>query len=303
MQTDQPPSQTYKPFAVTVSPSRGEPSRAVVLGGGGPVGVGWLIGMLLGLRDAGVNLDDADTVVGTSAGSIVGAHLRLDRTREALEAYAEDFVSSEPLSGMGRIGPREGLAFLRGVLSRDPQRGRQIIGAMAARAQTPSEESFISMITASLADAQWPERALLLTTVDIATGDAVVLHRDSGTDLQRAMAASSAVPGMFPPITIGGRRYMDGGVRSSANVDVAKGHDRILVLAPSTLSLTRRGNPRVQAKELGARVRSLVVAPDRDARRAIGRNPLDLKNARPAYEAGLLQAQRSLPRIRQVWSA
>ena len=86
MQTDQPPSQTYKPFAVTVSPSRGEPSRAVVLGGGGPVGVGWLIGMLLGLRDAGVNLDDADTVVGTSAGSIVrmaSRRVRVPTTRSS----------------------------------------------------------------------------------------------------------------------------------------------------------------------------------------------------------------------------
>lgn len=303
MSRQQPSNQTYQPFALAVAPAAGEPSRAVVLGGGGPVGVGWLVGMLLGLRDAGLDLNDADTVVGTSAGSIVGAHLRIDRTREALEAYAEGFVSSEPLAGMGRIGPREGLAFLRGVLARDPQRGRRIIGAMAARAQTPSQESFITMITASLADADWPERALLLTTVDIDSGDAVVLHSRSGTDLQRAMAASSAVPGMFPPITIDGHRYMDGGMRSSANVDVAAGHDRVLVLAPSTVSLTRSGNPRAQAKLLGQGTRALVVTPDRDARQAIGRNPLDLKNARPAYESGLAQATRSLTQIRDLWSA
>ena len=97
---------------------------------------------------------------------------------------------------------------------------------------TPPEQERIDVIGSRLVSTEWPERPLVVTAVDTETGEFTTFDRDSGVPLVSAVAASCAVPGVYPPVTIDGRRYMDGGMRSAANADLAQGYDRLVVLAP-----------------------------------------------------------------------
>src|SRR6202020_3081095 len=79
----------------------------------------------------------------------------------------------------------------------------------------------------------WPERVLRVTAIDIVTGELVVFDRDSRVELVDAVAASCAVPGAWPPVTIGDRRYMDGGIGSTINLEIADDCAEAVVLVPA----------------------------------------------------------------------
>ena len=109
----------------------------------------------------------------------------------------------------------------------------QSLGAIAAATETVSPEVRHAVIEQRLPSHDWPDRVLRLTAIDVATGELVVFDRESGVGLVDAVAASCAVPGAWPPVTIAGRRYMDGGVASSVNLGVAGDCDAAVVLVPS----------------------------------------------------------------------
>jgi NTE family protein len=116
------------------------------------------------------------------------------------------------------------------------------------------------------------------------------------------VAASCAVPLVWPPITIDGRRYIDGGVRSTANADVAHGCERVVVVAPLAMALRRSGRIDRQLASLGSDVRSIVVSPDASARNAIGRNVLDPAHRVASARAGHVQAAGVAAAVAAVWS-
>jgi NTE family protein len=138
--------------------------------------------------------------------------------------------------------------------------------------------------------------------VDATTGEARVFDRHSGVDLVHAVAASCAVPMVWPPVPIDGVPHVDGGVRSPANADLAAGADRVVVLAPLLQAATRSGTVKVQLARLGPRVRSGVLSPDAGARAAIGRNVLDPARRADAARAGVRQGVEVADRVRAVWS-
>lgn len=275
-----------------------EPSRALVLGGGGATGIGWMGGLFAELRDLGVDVRDADTMIGTSAGSVVAAHLRVGTPDEVAMARMEAGV---PLEGLGRLGAADAARFVRASLLANRSEGRSLIGRASVLARTTSEDAWLEMVAADLKGVDWPRRHLLITAVDCDSGTSVVFDNDCGIPLDRAVAASCTVPGVFPPVTIDGRRYMDGGVRSVANVDLATGHDRVLVVAPIPIGFRRHDRPAHQARRLRDRSRTLVIVPDGPSRRALGPNPLDMRRAPAAVRAGREQAHRVLERVRRLW--
>lgn len=273
--------------------------RALVLGGGGVTGIAWEWGILAGLAEAGIDLSTADLVVGTSAGSVVGAQVAAGI--DAAERYAAQLLGTGEAAA--RLGPltmgRFGWAFLRH--RKDARRARAEIGRMALNADTVPEADRRAIIEARLPVRTWPERRLLITAVDARSGEFVTFDRDSGVSLVDAVAASCAVPGVWPPVTVNGRRYIDGGVRSVANVDLAAGHDRVVVLAPI---IAGRGPIAGVASQLAALgTPAHVVSPDRVARRAFGRNVLDPARRAPAARAGRLQAAAAAPAVAALWSA
>jgi NTE family protein len=271
--------------------------RALVLGGGGVTGVAWEIGLLHGLARCGVDLSVADTVIGTSAGAAVAAQL-------TGETPLADVYAAQLNSGAGEIPARIGVGLvLRFLVAAawpgDRRHGRAWLGRAALRANTTSEAERRAVIGRRVPDRRWPDRRLLVTAVDAGTGGDVVFDADSGVDLIDAVAASCAVPLVWPPVTINGRRYIDGGVRSVANVDLAAGHGRVVVIAPTSSAPRRSDRPQTQAAALG--VPTIVVTPDAAARTAIGRNLLDPARRATAARAGLDQAASIADRVRAIW--
>lgn len=276
--------------------------RALVLGGGGLTGVGWECGILYGLARAGVDLTTADLVIGTSAGSVVGAQLTSGRLtpQELYERQLGDPSGELPARlGAGLIA-RYALAMAR---SRDVKGYRRRVGAMALAADTGPEAERRTVLEARLVSHEWPERRLVVTAVDALSGELKAFDRNAGGGLVDAVSASCAVPGVWPPVTVGGRRFIDGGIRSATNADLAAGCARVVVLAPMAMGAGLIPSPAAQADRLraaGARV--LLITPSAAARKAFGRNVLDPARRDPAARAGLEQAAGHVAEARAVWS-
>ncbi|MGW4293139.1 patatin-like phospholipase family protein [Micromonospora chersina] len=277
-------------------------TRALVLGGGGVTGVAWELGLLAGLAARGVDLTGAELVVGTSAGSVVGAQV-------CSGAPVEELYAAQLRPARAEVAARLGVAVLArwawaGTRGRDAVRARARVGAMALAARTPSEQSRRAVIAARLPVHGWPARRLLVTAVDAASGEFVVFDAGSQVSLVDAVGASCAVPGVWPPVTIGGRRYVDGGVRSPVNADLARDARRVVVLAPTRAGFGPMPRLSAQVAELrsaGAAV--AVVSPDRAARAAIGRNVLDPARRAASARAGFAQAAAVADEVAAVWVA
>ena len=274
--------------------------RALVLGGGGVTGIAWETGVLAGLAEDGIDLAQADLVVGTSAGSVVGAQITSGQAVNDL--YATQLVEpkGEIAASMGALTTLRFVAAM--VWPGDEQSARARLGRAALRAHTVPEAERRAVIAGRLPSASWPERRLLITAVDAETGELRVFDRDSGVPLPEAVAASCAVPLVWPPITINGRRYIDGGVRSVTNADLAADCDRVVVLAPVTFALRRSNRISAQLASLGAGIRSVVVSPDAEARKAIGGNVLDPAHRVGSARAGYAQAAAVAQTVAAVWS-
>lgn len=273
---------------------------ALVLGGGGITGIAWELGILTGLAEAGVDLTDADVVVGTSAGSVVGAQVTNDVALADLYAAQLEPPDAELGGRMSRIAALK-LAppYLLPGSGRDKLAR---VGRVAHASHQPGSVDREGVIRSRLPVHGWPARDLRITAVDAESGEFTVFTSDSGVDLVSAVAASCAVPTVWPPVEIGGRTYMDGGMRSTANVDVVRGAERVVVLAPLPRSFSRRTSIRAQLEKVGPREWS-VVTPDPESLAAFGRNLLDPAKRRGAAEAGLRQSRDLVDELRHVWGA
>ncbi|MFJ8092062.1 patatin-like phospholipase family protein [Streptomyces griseofuscus] len=270
-------------------------TEALVLGGGGVGGIAWMTGLLAGLADAGQDVTGAGLLVGTSAGATVAAQLgsglgveelfarQVEPSLQAREIMAEMDIERFAAEIGVTMATASSAAELRGA-----------VGRVALAARTVSEPERLAVIESRLPEHGWPQRALRVVAVDAETGDTRVFDRDSGVSLVDAVAASCAVPGVWPPVTIAGRRYIDGGIRSVANVDLAAGAARVLVLVPlgpvEPLPSDHPLDDTVAAlRAEGAEV--LVIGPDDASTSAIGANPLDPATRGPAARAGREQGR------------
>jgi NTE family protein len=274
--------------------------RALVLGGGGITGIAWEWGILAGLAEAGIALSDADLVVGTSAGSVVGAQVA--NGLDPSERYEAQLAPPDgELAGALGTGTllRYGLAVLVG--SRAPRAVRKRLGRLALRADG-DEAARVAVIDARLPVKEWPaERLLRVTAVDAETGEFRVFDRDSGVPMVRAVAASCAVPGVWPPVTIEGRRYMDGGARSGTNADLAAGYDKVVLLAPLVRGYGPMPGAAAHVERLRPESAVALVSPDPAALKTFGRNVLDPAKRADAARAGLRQAASVAASVRAVW--
>lgn len=274
--------------------------RALVLGGGGVTGIAWELGMLHGLLEAGLDLTDADIVVGTSAGSVVGA--QITSGRPLADWYAVQLEPPHAEIG-ARFGPREVRRLVLPAMIPGTQRQRRKrLGRAAMKHHPEAPTERLRVIGSRLAGIDWPECDLRIVAIDAISGRTKVFRRDSKVDLVHAVAASCAVPTVWPTVPIDAIPYMDGGMRSVANVDIARDADRVVVLAPSPRSFTRATSVPAQVEKLReAGALTAAVSPDEQARTAIGRNVLDHTRRGGAAEAGHRQAVNTVELIRAVW--
>ena len=274
--------------------------RALVLAGGGLAGIAWETGVLCGIADesptAARLLLESDVLVGTSAGSAVAAQVSSGCTLEELFARQVAEISAEIDPGVDIDAITElFLAALGGPRTSQPDQTREQmkrIGAVALATETVPEAVRREVISQRLPSHDWPDRVLRLTAIDTATGELVVFDRNSGVELVDAVAASCAVPGACPPVTIAGRRYMDGGIASSGNLGVADECEVGLVMSPAGVDAPSPFGDGPAAEIDAFRGAAFAVFADDDSLAAFGPNPLDPRCRVGSAKAGREQGRR-----------
>lgn len=293
-------------------------TRALVLGGGGPVGIAWESGLLAGLAEGGVDVSGADSITGTSAGSAVGAQLAMGRTPQQMYAAVAADASrtgASPTRGNTGGSTAPNLGPLLELMQRaatgdiDPVALRREIGAFALAATTMSEEAFLATFGQVLANAEaWPHPGYRCTAVDALTGEFVTWDAAAGVPLNRAVASSCSVPGIYPPITINGRRYIDGGMRSGTNADLARGYDVVLVVAVTAAAqgpMAETSRQRLESELAAIRDAggdAILVQPDEASLRAFGINLMDFSRRAGAADAGYAQGKAEAGRVAERWN-
>lgn len=281
--------------------------RCLVLGCGGVTGLAWEIGLLAGLARHGIELADADLIIGCSAGSVAGAQLArgvppeqlLTAQRDAEAAAREQFrpYSQRDADDKNRV--------LYEKTGGDLAQARQRIGAYARRSATPTLAERRAIIAARLSGVDWPLRPFRVVAVDAHSGEGRSFGAGDDVDFVDAIAASCAVPGTWPAVPIGDALYMDGGIRSMTNADMAAGFRQVIVLAPLGY---RDGNPvsghlRRELRDLeaaGAQV--LALLPDAASVAAIGDNVLDPARRAQSADTGFRQAETLADAVQRIWN-
>lgn len=295
---------------------RTEGDRALVLGGGGSTGNAWLIGVIAGLFDSGLDLTTAELTIGTSAGSTAAAQMAGATPTELFSAILDSAPAQRtglPGAGPGRDRTPPAVGQLERIneiiaSAEDAADMRRRMGAEALGLDAASDGSWSTRwrvtVAARLPSQRWPERTVLIAAVDARTGEPVVFDRESGVELVDAVAASCA-SGL--PYRIGVDRYIDGGFRSNAdNADLASGYRRVLVLSPfggRSLQPVEWGmHLETQLEELRARGSGVqTIFPDSSAEHLFGANAMDLSLRPPAAVAGYDQGTALAGRLTEFW--
>ncbi|MFA7323554.1 MAG: patatin-like phospholipase family protein [Candidatus Nanopelagicales bacterium] len=278
-------------------------SRALICGGGGSVGTAWESGWFAGLQQQGIWLNDADLILGTSAGAGVGVQVacghdmmaQVNRYRAAgaraaaggttavLNIDTDDQSGFRGLFERGQASGRNGDVSVRKEI------------AEAARAAVPTIELEAFLRTFKyLADEPWPA-SYKAACLNIDTYEFEAIGADLGGSLQSGVAAGCAVPGVYPPIQVGKHFYVDGGCLSPTSVDLGIGYDKVLVLlvadAPASemAALEASGTPH------------LVIDVDPEVRAQMGDNLMDAAKAFEAAELGLTQGLRDAAKVAAFW--
>ncbi|GAB3447310.1 patatin-like phospholipase family protein [Phycicoccus ginsengisoli] len=292
--------------------------RALVLAGGGAAGNAWEIGLLAGLATEGLDVTDADLVVGTSAGATVAAQVTSGTPLEELYAavLAEVPPPRPPADARPPAGsPAPGIsgqAYLDWsndviAASADAPDMRRRMGSAALERQGADDSAsarWRAVVARRLPSPEWPLQRVLVTAVDARTGEPVVFDRSSGVDLVDAVAASTSA---MTPYRIGERWFLNGGYRRSENADLAVGCGQVLVLSPfggrSRMPASWGMDLATQVRELqaaGSRVEA--VFPDAGAGAMFDANALDPSTRPPAARGGHDQGRALAGRLVGMWA-
>lgn len=280
--------------------------RTLVIGGGGLAGLGWLAGLLFGLKESGVDLRDADQMIGTSAGSATAAQLRSAQSIETLFARQTEaaLLPDEPPPSGEQLAELMA-AYPKVMTILDNAERLRAIGSLARGAKTVAPAVRRAMIERRVSEHVWPDAALIITAVDLETSALVTFDSHSGVSLVDAVSASCAVPGIWPIVEIEGRAYMDGGVYSVDNAHLAAGSGRVIIMSPlggvSGAPPGLRLDDQVAALET-AGTEVLVIEPATEARSAMGRNPFDPAIRTPAALAGRAQGAILARKVSDFWT-
>ena len=298
-------------------------SLALVLGGGGAAGNAWEIGIIAGLAEAGLDLTEAaDVVIGTSSGATAAAQVRSGLSPAELLAS----VLSPPVQPVGQNRGRPPALPTATVFERmrsisaaatsaaDLQRAMGAFGLECDSVLGPTAGQHRAVVAARLPRHEWPARPIIVVAVDAHTGALATFDRDSGVDLVDVVTAGTALPGSSPTININGTQYINGGVRSPENADLASGYTNVVVLSPfggrsGTLpegQFEGLRRPPEWGMDLEGQVAALrkqgshveAITPDADSRAAMGTNQMDPATRIPAARAGFAQGKQEASRVK-----
>jgi NTE family protein len=300
---------------------------ALVLGAGGSAGQAWQIGVIAGLAEAGLDLTEAaDLVIGTSSGSTTAAWVRsgippAELLASVLSPPVQAVGQNREPSGQNRQPPPSlpmATVFERmraiGAAATSAAELQRAMGAFGLESDAilePGAGQRRAMVAARLPRHEWPDKPMIVVALEAHTGELAAFDRDSGVDLVDAVTAAIALPGGAPTHNINGTRYINGGVRSADNADLASGYANVLVLTP----FSERSGPlpegqfeglrRFPGADLPSQVEGLrqqgshveVITPDTDSRAAMGTNQMDPATRAPAARAGFAQGKQEMTRL------
>ena len=301
---------------------------ALVLGAGGSAGQAWQVGVIAGLAEAGLDLTEAaDLVIGTSSGSTTAAWVRSGIPPAELLASVLSPPPQPPVqpavqpAGQNRQPPPSlpmATVFERmraigaaATSAADLQRAMGAFGLESDAVLEPVAGQRRAMVAARLPRHEWPDRPMIVVAVNAHTGELAAFDRDSGVDLVDAVTAAIALPGGSPTHNINGTRYINGGVRSADNADLASGYANVVVISP----FSERSGPlpegqfeglrRFPGADLASQVEVLreqdshveVITPDTDSRAAMGTNQMDPATRAPSARAGFAQGKQEATRV------
>jgi NTE family protein len=295
---------------------------ALVLGGGGAAGNAWEIGLIAGLAEAGVDMTEAaDVVIGTSSGATAAAQLRsgiplAELFASVLSPPAQPVRHNRerpPALPMATVFERMRAISAAATSAADLQRAMGAFGLECDSLLGPTAGQHRAVVAARLPRHAWPARPMIVVAVDAHTGELVTFDRDSGVDLVDAITAGTALPGSSPTININGTHYINGGVRSPENADLASGYANVVVLSPfggrsGTLpqgqfeglrrppewGMDLEGQVEL-LRQRGSRVE--VITPDADSQAAMGTNQMDPATRIPSARAGFVQGKQEAARV------
>jgi NTE family protein len=294
---------------------------ALVLGGGGAAGNAWQIGIIAGLAEAGIDMTDAaDLVIGTSSGATAAAQVRsgippaellASILSERSQPVGQDRTPPPGLP-MGTLFERMRAIGAAATSAADLQRAMGAFGLESDATLGPAAaEQRSATVAARLPHPQWPDRPMIVVCLDAHTGELATFDRNSGVDLADAVTAGTALPGLVPTHNINGRHYINGGVRSAENADLAAGYLNVVVLSPFG---GRSGTPppgqfeglrRFPGADLESQIEGLrrqgsrveLITPDADSHAAMGTNQMDPATRIPAARAGFAQGKQEALRL------
>jgi NTE family protein len=293
---------------------------ALVLGAGGSAGQAWQVGVIAGLAEAGLDMTEAaDLVIGTSSGSTTAAWVRSGIP--AAELLAQVLSPPAQPAGQNRQQPPSiplATVFERmraiGAAATSAAELQCAMGAFGLESDAvlePAAGQRRAMVAARLPRHEWPDRPMIVVAVNAHTGELAAFDRDSGVDLVDACTAAIALPGGSPTHSINGGRYINGGVRSADNADLASGYANVVVISP----FSERSGPlpegqfeglrRFPGADLASQVEVLreqgshveVITPDTDSRAAMGTNQMDPATRAPSARAGFAQGRQEATRV------
>jgi NTE family protein len=274
-----------------------------------------LIGVIVGLFDAGQDVTGPDLVIATSAGSTAAAQITGANPIELLAAIlaaAPQQRTGPVRSDGGRVPIRPAADHMERTskiiaAAEDAADMRRRMGAAAldmdAASGGSAQTRWRATVAARLPSQRWPQRTVLVTAVDAHTGEPVVFDRRSGVDLVDAVAASCASGFAY---RIGDNRYIDGGYRRNENADLAAGYGRVLVLSPfggrTRTPLEWGMHLAAQVDELRARgSRVETIFPDGNSEHMFGADAMDLSLRPPAARAGYNRGRALAEQLTEFW--
>jgi NTE family protein len=295
---------------------------ALVLGSGGAAGNAWEIGIIAGLAEAGLDLTEApDSVIGTSSGATAAAQLRsgippATLFSSVLTPPAQPVRQNRerpPAFPMATVFERMRAISANATSAADLQRAMGAFGLECDTVLESTAGQHRSVVAARLPRHQWPARPVIVVAVNAHTGELATFDRDSGVDLVDAVTAGTALPGSSPTININGTHYINGGVRSAENADLASGYANVVVLSPfggrsGTLpegQFEGLRRPPEWGMDLEGQVEALriqgshvvVITPDLDSQAAMGTNQMDPATRIPSARAGFVQGKQEATRV------
>lgn len=260
--------------------------RAVVLGGGGLTGLAWLHGVLEELPEV---LGDAERVIGTSAGALLATRLLAGGDADGLRDHIWELADVH-------VGSIAGLQLLAAQLWPSRRHALRWLGRRAGRPAALSEPEFVGLVARAIGTTRWPS-SLIVVAVDAVAGRPAYFTPRSQVELARAVAASCALPGVLPAVTIEGRPFLDGGLRTPVNADLASGCGRVLILAPqgrSVRGVRRPGNQAARLRADGAEV--VLIADDHP-----GLDAMSEAGLAGARERGRYAGRKAAAAVRELY--